>query len=112
MAFDYPFTTLENTVATRDELDLTEIDACDMEIPVAIDTTSGGIFAQVVQKKGVEEDMHSADKLADDVAWLGYSEIILKSDNEPAIVQLLKEVLKSLKISPVDEAMGGTPRRF
>jgi hypothetical protein len=48
----------------------------------------------------------------DDVAWLGYSEITLKSDNEPAIVQLLKEVLKSLKLSSVDKAMEEHPAPY
>ncbi len=112
LAFDYLFYILENKVAARDELDLTEIEACDMKILVAIDTTSGSVFAHVVQKKGVEDDRYSVDKLADDVAWLGYSEIIMKSDNEPAIVQLLKEVLKSLKVSSLDKAMEEHPAPY
>ena len=58
---------------------------CQFEILVAMDTTSGSIFSHVVQKTGVEEDRYSVDKLADDVAWLGCSEITLKSDNGPAI---------------------------
>ena len=91
---------------------LSEIAACDIKILDAIDTTSGSIFAYVVQKKGVEEDRYSVDKLVDDVAWLGYSEITLKSDNGPAIVQLLKEVLKSLKVSSVDKAMGEHPAPY
>ena len=42
-----------------------------MKTSVATDTTSGSIFAHVVQKKGVEEDKYSVDKLAGDVAWRG-----------------------------------------
>ena len=64
-----------------------------MKILVAIDTSSGSIFAHVVHKKGVEEDRYSVDKLVEDIEWLGYSQITLKSDSEPAIVQVLKEVL-------------------
>ncbi len=75
-------------------------------------TTSGSIFAHVVQKKGVEEDRYSVDKLADDIAWLGYSEITLKSDNEPAIVQLLEEVLEALKVSSIDKAMEEHPAPY
>ena len=59
---------------------------------VAIDTSSGSIFAHVVQKKGVEDDRYSVDKLVEDIEWLGYSQIIFKSDNEPAIIQVLEEV--------------------
>ena len=112
LTFDYLFITPENKVATRDELDLTEIEACDMKILVAIDTTSGSIFAHVVQKKGVEDDRYSVDKLADDIAWLGYSEITVKSDNGPAIVQLLKEVLKPRKVSSLDKAMEEHPAPY
>ena len=38
-----------------------------------------------------------------DVLWLGYSKVLLKSDNEPAIVKLLKESLATLKVSGVDQ---------
>ena len=36
--------------------------------------------------------------LVDDIQWLGYSRVILKSDNEPSIVQLLREALKALRV--------------
>ena len=54
LASDYLFITPESKIASRDELDLSEIEACDMKILVAVDTTSGSVFAHVVQKKGVE----------------------------------------------------------
>ena len=34
--------------------------------------------------------------VANAFAWLGYSRVILKSDNEPAIVAVLKETLKAV----------------
>ena len=34
----------------------------------------------------------------------GYSRVILKSDNEPAIVRLLKESLKALRVEGLDQA--------
>ena len=57
------------------------------------------------RRKGVEDDRCSADKLVDDVAWLGCSEITAKSDNESAVVQLLGYVLKSITVPSVDNAM-------
>ena len=51
LTFDCLFITPWDKVATGDELDFTEIEACDMKILVAVDTTSGSIFAHVVQKK-------------------------------------------------------------
>ena len=40
----------------------------------------------------------------DDFLWLSYAKVILKSDNEPAIVKLLKKALSTLKMSGVDQA--------
>ena len=40
--------------------------------------------------------------LVEDCKWLGYSRIILKSDNEVAIVRLLTESLKELRVSVGD----------
>ena len=36
--------------------------------------------------------------IVEDVRGLGYSKLILKSDNEPAIVKLLSEALRALRI--------------
>ena len=54
LAFDYLFVTPEGNIASIDELDLSAIEACDMKTLVAIDTSSGSIFAHFVHKKGVE----------------------------------------------------------
>ena len=112
LAFDYLFVTSGDEVKTRGETTPLEMEEHKMKILVAIDTTSGCIFSHVVEKKGVEEDRYSVDKLVGDVEWLGYSKIILKSDSGPAIVQVLKETLKSLKVSTVDQAMEEHPAPY
>ena len=71
------------------------MEECPLKILVAIDTTSGSTFSHVVQKKGVEDDRYSVDKLVEDTEWLGYKQIIFKSDNEPATVQVLNGKLPS-----------------
>ena len=47
-----------------------------------------------------------------DIERLGYSQITFKSDNEPAIVQVLKETLKSFKVGTVDQAMEEHPAPY
>ena len=60
------------------------------------------MFAHAVVRKGIDEKRYAVDCIVRDVLWLGYAEVLLKSDNEPAIVKLLKESLASLKISGLD----------
>ena len=43
--------------------------------------------------------------LVEDVRWLGYAKLILKSDNEPAIVKLLSEALRELRIEGAVSAL-------
>ena len=73
-----------------------------MKIPVAKDSRSRAIFAHVVRRKGVDEEGYAVKRLAEDVEWLGYTRIILKSDGESAIVRLLKETLRVAKTVVVE----------
>ena len=73
-----------------------------MKILVVKDAYSKFIGAHVVPMKGVGPDRYAAEKLRRDILWLGYSRVIIKTDNEPAIVALLGETLKSLKVEVVD----------
>ena len=68
------------------------------KILVVKDTKSKSIFAHVVPQKGVDSDRYSVSRLTEDILWLGYTEVILKSDNEKAIVKLLRESLKVLRV--------------
>ena len=84
-----------------------------MPIMIAVDTRSelvgiGMIFARVVPNKGVQS--YAVKHLAVDIGLLGYPELVLKSDGEPAIVAL-KEAVKAerperivLESSPVKES--------
>ena len=54
------------------------------------------------KRKGVEDDRYSVDKLVGDIEWLGCRQVTLKSDNEPAVAQVLTGTLKSLKVNTVD----------
>ena len=52
----------------------------------------------MVPQKGIDEKGFAVSSLVEDVRWLGYTKLILKSNNEPAIVKLLSEALRELRI--------------
>jgi len=58
---------------------------------------SKNLFAHVVPQKGDDEDHYCAKLAVADVEWLGHTRIILKTDNERAIVALKHRVAKHLK---------------
>ena len=75
-----------------------------LEILVVRDMKSKSIFAHAVRCKGSDEDGHAVQCIMDDIKWLGYTKIILKSDNEPAIRRLLTNALKALRIEGLERA--------
>ena len=69
-----------------------------MKILVVKHSKSKIVNAHVVKSKGVEDDGCAVEKLKRDILWLGYRNVILKSDNEAAIVALLREALRGLRV--------------
>ena len=73
------------------------------------------IFAHPVIAKGVSEDQYAADAISQDIGWLGYTQVFLRGDNEPALIALLKESSRSMRIkndpTPTDSvaAEGSVP---
>ena len=101
IAFDYLFIT-KDQVWRREELEEEDEAKVLFKILVVKDTNGKAIFAHVIHKKGVESDGYSVTRLIEDVQWLGYRRIMLKTDNEPAILQLLREAIKGIKTELVD----------
>ena len=86
-----------------------------VKILVVKDSKNKAIFAHAVPSKGVDEDKFAVSVLMSDIKWLGYTRLILKSDNEPAIVKLLTESLKSIRVSTdpaVDQVLEEHPPPF
>ena len=52
----------------------------------------------------MDDKPFAVEIIVEDILWLGYAKVILKSDNEPAIMNLLKETLAVLKVSGLDQA--------
>ena len=69
------------------------------------DNVSKALFGHVVPRKGVDEHGFAVAQITADVQWLGYSKVMLKTDNEPAILKLLQESLRELRISGLDTVM-------
>ncbi|MBS94029.1 MAG: hypothetical protein CL799_06265 [Chromatiales bacterium] len=55
------------------------------------------VFAHVIPHKGTDEDSYIVDLVCTDVAWLGHAKLIIKGDNEKALVSLINKALKVLK---------------
>ena len=78
-------------------------------IQVTRDRRTRMIFAHVVPKKGFSHE-HGATELIKDIAKLGYNEIILKCDGEPALKTIQEEVRRQrsektiLENSPVGDS--------
>ena len=78
-------------------------------IQVAKDRKYRMIFAHMVPRKGLIS-MHGAEEMIKDIAKLGHREVILKSDNEPALRSVQEEVKRRredptiLENSPVGDS--------
>ena len=101
IAFDYMFVT-KDKVSMADEISDEDKKDAPVKILVVKDTKSKAVFAHVVKKKGADEEGYAVKRLAEDLAWLGYTKVILKSDGERAIVRLLKETLRVAKTDAQD----------
>ena len=103
---DYMFLTQKDVYsrlewATCDEKDIDE--SLVLKVLVVRDMRSKALFAHAVTVKGSDDAGFAVQCLVDDIAWLGYSRVILKSDNEPAIVRLLEDALKALRVEGIVE---------
>ena len=76
-----------------------------MKVLVVRDNRSKAIFAHTVPVKGADEGGFAGKGIGDDVVWLGYSKVVLKTDNEPAILKLLQESLRDLRVEGIDQVM-------
>ena len=95
--FDYLFITKPLKVVRS----LSEGDEVLLKILVARVSTGKGVFAHTVHAKGPGGDRYAAQRLAEDICWLGYTRVLLRSDNEPAILKLLEGSLGSLRVGVV-----------
>ena len=72
-----------------------------LNIPVAIVSIGEVAFAHAAGAEAPGEDRYVAQRLAEDVCWLGYTRVLLRSDNEPAILKLLEHALTEARVEVV-----------
>jgi hypothetical protein len=101
--FDYLFITKSLKVVRS----LSEGDELLLKILVATVSTGKAAFAHTVDVKGPGEDRYAVQRLAEDICWLGYTRVLLRSDNEPAILKLMEGSLKSLRVGVVEAGPPG-----
>ena len=72
-----------------------------LTVLVIYDSHSRGLFAHAVPCKGAGLDNYAADRICAEIAWLGYPRVILRSDNETSLVQVVTNALKILRVQLV-----------
>jgi len=101
VSMDYAFVTRKGQVVSQGEEGWDDEEA--LKLLVVKDSMSRSVFAHAVPQKGIDEKNYAVDTVVSDVMWLGYNKVLLKSDNEPAMVKVLKEVITRLKVLGVDQ---------
>ena len=96
IAFDYLYLT-EGRVLRREELEEDDEKKTQVKVLVVKDLKTKAVFAHVVPQKGVDADGYAVVRLVEDIKWLGHTRVILKADNEKAIVKLLHDSLRRIK---------------
>ena len=67
------------------------------------------MFAHAVPQKGLDTKLYAVERLKRDVMWLGRNRIILRSDNESAILAVLRNTLKALRIENQENTQESHP---
>ena len=101
VSMDYAFLTRKGAIVEQGEEGFDDDEA--LKMLIVKDSLSRSVFAHAVPRKGIDDKRYAVDMVVQDVLWLGYSKVLLKSDNEPAIVKLLREALGSLKVSGLEQ---------
>ena len=87
-------------------------DATPIKILVAKCHLTKCLFAHVVPQKGMDPENYSVERLKRDILWLGHTKVILKSDNEQAILALLRNTLKSLRVEHLESTQEAHPAAY
>ena len=104
LSCDYLFITPKG-VFLRKELPDEEIQEA-LKVLVMYCSATKALFAHAVPKKGVDQNGYIVNQVKQNAIWLGHPKVVLKGDNEPALVQVLEAAataLRSAGVSANDE---------
>ena len=102
MSFDYCFIGDKGDIETQAEA---EAELGSIKVLVVRDNRSKAVFEHTVLVKGADEGGFAVKAIVDDAVWRGYSKVVLKIDNEPAILKLLQESLRDVRVKGIDKVM-------
>lgn len=66
------------------------------------------LFAHAVPRKGADDEGYIVEQLTLDILWLGHARVMVRSDNEPALLQVVDRVMASVKMKGVDATNEGS----
>ena len=61
-------------------------------------------FMHVVPSKATSVDKFASERIVEDIVYLGHTRVILRSDNEPALVALVGYAITGLRMQRLDSA--------
>ena len=102
ISMDYAFLT-DRGVVKKDEMSEDEAKTA-LKILVVYDSSSRGPFAHAVRTKGANDNGYAAARICEDIEFLGHTRVVLRSDNEPALLAVVADALKGLRIQHLDGA--------
>ena len=97
ISYDYLFVTPRGAFG-RGEVSNEEQEGA-LKVLVSYCSETRSIFAHAVPKKGVDERGYIIEQLKQDVLWLGHSRVVIKSDSESALVQVMDALSGALKLA-------------
>ena len=93
-------------VFARDELS-EDKRAGALKVLVANCGATNSLFAHAVPRKRVDQDGYIVEQLKQDALWLGHAKIMIRRDNEPAMLQVVERTLAALRAAGVDSDSEG-----
>ena len=102
VSFDYAYVGDKGEIVSREQA---ETEEGSVTILVVRDSATKAVFGHVVPQKGIDAKQFAVDELVKDIVWLGHTKVMLKSDNETAILKLLTEALRELRIQGLENVM-------
>ena len=97
---DYFYLTPGGEVVTNDQVEEGE-ESENVKCLMIRDRMTKCIFAMVIPQKGVDQDRWVVKQVVEAIEWLGHSKVLVKNDQERALVSLVREALKDLKVLDV-----------
>ena len=99
---DYAFLT-DKGMLKRAEIGVEDLRTA-MKVLVVYDSSSPGPSAHAVRTKGANDDGFAAARICEDIEFAGHTKVILRSDNEPALLKVVSDALKGLRVQQIDSA--------